>query len=97
VLPFLERNRKATEDEQYKKFVEVIQNLYIHILLVDAMQVPTYAKYLKDIINKKKPLPSIEMVKLIEECSAAILNQLPEKEEGPKESYNFMLNQCPEI
>ena len=45
------------------------------------MQVPTYAKYLKDILNKKKSLPSIEVVRLIEECSAVILNQLPEKKE----------------
>jgi len=44
VLPFLERNQKAMEDEQLKKFIEVIQ-LYIHIPLIDAMQVPTYAKY----------------------------------------------------
>ena len=43
------------------------------------MQVPTYAKYLKDILNKKKPLPSVEIVKLTEECSVVILNQLPEK------------------
>jgi len=82
VLPLLERNRKATEDEQFKKFVEVIQKLYIHIPLVDAMQVPTYAKYLKDILNKKKPLASVEVVKLTEECSAAILNQLLEKDPG---------------
>jgi len=76
VLPFPESNRKATKDEQFKKFVEVIQKIYIHIPLIDAMQVPTYAKYLKDILNKKKPLPSIEVVRLTEECSVAILNKL---------------------
>ena len=82
VLPFPKRNRKAPKDEQFKKFIEVIQKLYIHIPLIDAMRVPTYAKYLKDILNKKKPLPSIEVVKLTEECSAAILNQLLEKDPG---------------
>jgi len=76
-------NRKATKDEQFKNFVEVIQKLYIHVPLVDAMQVPTYATYLKDMINKKKPIPSIEMVKLTKQCSAAILNQLPEKKKDP--------------
>jgi hypothetical protein len=65
------------EDEQFKKFIEVIQKLYLNIPLIDVMQVPTYAKYLKDILNKKKPLPSIEVVRLTKECSAAILNQLP--------------------
>jgi len=62
--------------------------------LVDAMQVLTYAKYLKDMLNKKKPIPRAEMVKLTEQCSAAILNQLP-KNQGPRESNNFLLNWDP--
>ena len=44
------------------------------------MQVPTYAKYLKDILNKKKPMPSVDVVKLTE-CSATILNQLPKNKD----------------
>jgi hypothetical protein len=59
--------------------VEVIQKLYINILLLDAIQAPTYAKYLRDILNNKRPLPSIEMSKLTEECSVAILNTSPVK------------------
>jgi hypothetical protein len=46
LLPFICRNRKAKMDEQFDKFVEVIQKLYINIPLLDAIQVPTYAKYL---------------------------------------------------
>ena len=42
------------------------------------MQVPTYSRYLKDILNNKRPLPTMEVVKLMEECSIAILNRLPE-------------------
>jgi hypothetical protein len=61
------------------RFVEVIKKLYINISLLESMQVPTYAKYLKDILNNKWPMPTTEAVKLTEECSAAILNTLPEK------------------
>ena len=39
-------------DEQFGKFVEVIQKLYINILLLDAIQVATYAKYLRDILKE---------------------------------------------
>jgi hypothetical protein len=39
------------------------------------MQVPTYAKYLKDILNNKRPLPTTDIVKFTKECSAAILNK----------------------
>jgi hypothetical protein len=63
----------------FGKFVGVIQKLYINIPLLDAIQVPTYVKYLLDILNNKRPLPSTEMIKLIEECSAAILNTSPVK------------------
>jgi hypothetical protein len=46
LLPFPHRNWKAKIDEQFGKFVEVIQKLYINIPLLDAIQVPTYVKYL---------------------------------------------------
>jgi hypothetical protein len=66
-------------DEQFGKFVEVIQMLYINIPLLDVIQVPTYAKYLRDILNNKRPLPTTEVIKLTEECSATILNTSPIK------------------
>ena len=70
-------------NEQFGKFIEVIQKLYINIPLLDAIQVPTYAKYLWDILNNKRPLPSTEVIKLTEECSAAILNTSPIKKKDP--------------
>jgi hypothetical protein len=62
--------------------MEVIQKLYVNIPLLDAIQVPTYAKYIRDILDKR-PLPTIEVIKLTEECSAAILNKSPEKKKDP--------------
>ena len=73
-LPFPTRNKKATVDEQFIHFVEMIQKIHVNIPLLDVMHVPTYARYIKDIINNKRPLSTIEVVKLTEECSAAILN-----------------------
>jgi hypothetical protein len=57
-LPYPRRVRRPHVDDQFGKFVEVIQKLYVNIPLLDAMQVPTYAKYIRDILNKKKPLPT---------------------------------------
>ena len=37
LLPFPRRNQKTKMDEQFGKFVEVIQKLYINILLLDAI------------------------------------------------------------
>jgi hypothetical protein len=47
------------------------------------MQVPTYAKYIKDIFGNKRTLPTIEVVQLTKECSAAILDPLLVKKKDP--------------
>jgi hypothetical protein len=49
--PFPCQAKKHVEDEKFSRFVEVIQRMYVHILMLDDMQVPTYARYLKDILN----------------------------------------------
>ena len=46
-------DKEAGGREQFGKFVEVIKKLYVNIPLLDAMQVPTYAKYIKDILGNK--------------------------------------------
>ena len=82
-LPFLEQKRKLVADEQFGKFVKVIKKLYVNIPLLDAMQVPTYAKYIKDILGDKRTLPTTKVVQLTEECSAAILDPLLVKKKDP--------------
>jgi hypothetical protein len=51
LLPFHRQAKKHVEDEKFSRFVEVIQRMYVHIPMLDAMQVPTYARYLNDILN----------------------------------------------
>ena len=80
-LPFPTRKRKQAVDEQFARFIELIEKIHVSVPLMDVLLVPSYAKYIKDIINNKRPLPSMEVVKLTEECSAAILNYLPEKKD----------------
>jgi hypothetical protein len=61
----------------------MVEKVHVSVLLMDILHVPSYTKYIKDIIDNKRPLPSTELVKLTEECSAAILNQLPKKKKEP--------------
>jgi hypothetical protein len=51
LLLFPRQAKKPVEDEKFSRFVEVIQRMYVHISMPDTMQVPTYARYLKDILN----------------------------------------------
>lgn len=61
----------------------MIQKTQVSVPLLDMLHVPTYARYIKGIINKKRPLPAAEIVRMMEECSAAILNQAPKKKKDP--------------
>ncbi|XP_073277685.1 uncharacterized protein [Primulina huaijiensis] len=46
-------------------------------------QMPYYAKFLKDILTKKRKLVDFETVKLSEKCSAILQNKLPPKLKDP--------------
>lgn len=72
-IPFLQRLKKQKLEQQYKKFLEVFKKLHINIPLIDALfQMPSYAKFLKDILSNKHKLGDHEIVILTEECSARI-------------------------
>jgi hypothetical protein len=71
------------EDEKFSRFMDVIQRMYVHIAMLDAMQVLTYAWYLKDILNQKRPIPKMDRLMFAERCSAAILDGLPDKMGDP--------------
>jgi hypothetical protein len=53
-------------EKQFAQFVEMIKKIHVSIPLMDVLHVPSYAKYIKDVINNKQPLPSMEVVKLME-------------------------------
>jgi hypothetical protein len=53
--------------------------MYVHIPMLDAMHVLTNARYLKDILNQKRPIPKTDRLVFAERCSAAILDGLPNK------------------
>jgi hypothetical protein len=44
LLPFPRQAKKHVKDEKFSRFMEVILRIYVHILMLDAMQVPTYAR-----------------------------------------------------
>ncbi|XP_057747392.1 uncharacterized protein LOC130966596 [Arachis stenosperma] len=54
-LPYLQRLQKEIKDQQFPKFLEVFKKLEINIPLAEALeQMPLYAKFLKELINKKR-------------------------------------------
>jgi hypothetical protein len=71
-------------DNHLEMFVEVVRRLSINMPLLDALQVPTYSRYFKDILANNYEIATlgVDHVKMSEECSAAIANGL-EKQKDP--------------
>ncbi|XP_024022414.1 uncharacterized protein LOC112091909 [Morus notabilis] len=83
-LPFPQRFQKKALDEQFEKFLNIFKRIHINIPFVDALkQMPNYAKFMKEVMSKKRKLEDSETGKLTEECSAIIKRQLPEKLKDP--------------
>jgi hypothetical protein len=71
-------------DNRFEKFVEVVRRLRINMSLLDALQVPTYSCYCKDILANKYEIATlgVDHVKMSEQSSVAIANGL-EKQKDP--------------
>ena len=64
-IPYPQRLKKHKLDKQFTKFMEVFKKLHINIPFADALeQMPSYVKFMKDILSKKRRLADFETVKL---------------------------------
>ncbi|XP_020425758.1 uncharacterized protein LOC109950616 [Prunus persica] len=80
-IPFPQRLRKNKVDEQFAKFLEMFRKLQINIPFAEALeQMPSYAKFMKDILSKKRKFGEHEKIQLTEECSAILQRKLPPKQ-----------------
>ncbi|XP_016168688.1 uncharacterized protein LOC107611252 [Arachis ipaensis] len=83
-LPYPQMLHKEMRDQQFPKFLEIFRKLEINIPLAEALeQIPLYAKFLKELITKKKSWHEKETVILTQECSAIIQKGLPPKLKDP--------------
>ncbi|XP_023730363.1 uncharacterized protein LOC111878078 [Lactuca sativa] len=69
----------------YQKFLNDINSLEINIPLLEALvEMPKYAKFLKDLLTNRKKMEGLSKVVLNETCSAAMLNMLPKNMGDPR-------------
>ena len=60
-------------DDQFAKFLNMFKKLEINIPFPKAIaQMPHYAKFMKDVISKKRKLDEDGVVSLLENCSEII-------------------------
>ncbi|XP_062109416.1 uncharacterized protein LOC133820034 [Humulus lupulus] len=79
-IPYPQRLCKNNMDKQFTKFLEVFKKLHINIPFAEALeQMPSYVKFMKDFLSKKRNMEDFETVALTEECSAILQKKLPPK------------------
>ncbi|XP_050916059.1 uncharacterized protein LOC127131167 [Lathyrus oleraceus] len=79
-IPYPQRLKQTKIDNQYKKFIKVIEKLHVEIPFTEAItQIPSYAKFLKDILTKKHRLGDPKPL----ECNSIAENKLAKKEKDP--------------
>ncbi|XP_048489922.2 uncharacterized protein LOC125491885 [Beta vulgaris subsp. vulgaris] len=83
-IPFPQRLAKKQLNDKFMKFLEVMKGLEVHIPFLQAMsQMPTYAKFLKELLSNKTKLEESATIALTAEGSVVLQNKLPKKLEDP--------------
>lgn len=85
-IPFPQRLTKAKLEAKFGKFLEVLTKLQINISFLDAISdMPSYVKFLKEMLSSKIKLQENVMVSLMKECSAILQKKLPPKAQRSRE------------
>ena len=73
VVPFPQRLQKAIIEEQFSRFLEVLKKIEVKLPFAEALiHMPNYAKFLKDILSKKRKFVEEGVMNLTATCSAVI-------------------------
>ena len=82
VVPFPQRLQKAKME--FSKFLDMFKKIEINTPFVEALdQIPNYAKFLKDILSKKRMFTEEGVVNLIATCNVVIQKKLTVKIQDP--------------
>ena len=77
-VPFPQRLQKSRIKEQFARFLITFQKLEISMIFTKVItQMPLYAKFLKEILSKKRIIAEEGVVNLTATCSAVIKKNLP--------------------
>ena len=61
-LPLPQRFARARHESQFGKFLNMLKKLHVNVPFLDALsQMPLYAKFLKEILSKRRKLMSMRL------------------------------------
>ena len=70
LIPFSQRLHNKKLEKQYEKFLQTSGQLHINNPFTDALaQMPLYAKFLNEMLSRKRKLEDVETITLNAECT----------------------------
>ncbi|KAJ9535506.1 hypothetical protein OSB04_un001362 [Centaurea solstitialis] len=91
-VPYPARLRKEKKEAQYRKFIDLIKRVDINVPLVDLIAgVPSYARFLKELVANKARMETEEIAFLNAECSATLSDTLKRAIQGVSLSLVILL------
>ncbi|XP_042009166.1 uncharacterized protein LOC121757733 [Salvia splendens] len=83
-FPQVLNQKKKKKDEQFTRFLDIFRKVHVNIPLIEALlQMPKYAKFLKEVIAQKTSWGQVDTINLTENCSALLQRKLPTKLKDP--------------
>ncbi|RYR25555.1 hypothetical protein Ahy_B02g059359 [Arachis hypogaea] len=80
--PFSQKLKGGVEKRIYSKFLDMFASLHVNIPFIKALQqMPSYIKYIKELLTRKSSLKGGQTIVMNKECSALIQPELPTKRE----------------
>lgn len=71
-------------DESFDDFSDIFKKLQVNIPFAELLEkIPSYSKFMKEILSRKKKMKNSEVIALTEECSAVMKGKHPTKCEDP--------------
>ena len=76
-MPYPQKLRQAEQDKQFARFADYLRTLEIKIPFAEALeQIPSYAKFMKEILSHKKDWRETERGRLIALIKMLLYNKL---------------------
>ena len=80
-IPYPQEVLKSLDDARFEKFFELINTLCLQIPLVDAIKIPPYSKYMKDIVTNQRKIPNDAITAML--ANYSFEGKWPEKRGDP--------------
>ncbi|RYR29144.1 hypothetical protein Ahy_B01g053457 [Arachis hypogaea] len=82
--PFPQILNGGVEKRIYSRFLDMFVSLHVNIPFIKALQqMPSYIKYMKELLTRKSSLKGGQTIVMNKECSALIQTELPTKKKDP--------------